>query len=68
MEERFEVVYDAMGMGDGFCIQKDENGRYYFSDANDFVPLACEIENPGDIIYDECDGWMFSDGTELPWA
>lgn len=54
--------------GNGFCLTIDETGKHFFTDDASVSELARKIENPEDIVFDEHNGWVFRDGTELPWA
>lgn len=63
-----KTLYDCITENTGFVYYQDENGEYRFADNNSDAALTGAIENPEDIVYDENSGWVFSDGSDLPWA
>lgn len=58
-----KILYD----GRTFFIVKDGK-KFYFADDSSVCLLKNNIDNPGDIIWDEHRGWIFKNGEELPWA
>lgn len=52
--------------GGNFFIVKDGN-NFYFEDDASVCLLKNKINNPEDIVWDECRGWIFKNGKDLPW-
>ena len=60
-----EMIYQ----GGGYWIERDEDGRIYFSDEQTFqAELAHHLNDYSYIKYDENKGWIYKNGRELPWA
>lgn len=58
-----DEVYD----GDGFWISRDPLKRIWFEDENTICQLSSMPEDPDDIVWNEHRGWIFRDGSELPY-
>lgn len=53
--------------GDGFWISRDPLERIWFEDENAICQLISMPEDPDDIVWNEHRGWIFRDGSELPY-
>ena len=72
-EDKVDVSDDYQGMreevyaGDGFWICRDPLRRIWFEDNNSICQLSSMPEEPEDIVWSETVGWVFADGSALPW-
>ena len=57
------VVYE----GDGFWLSVDPINRVWLEDEASITHLVSMPEEPEGIVWSETIGWVFADGSALPW-
>ena len=57
------VVYE----GDGFWLSVDPINRVWLEDEASISHLVSMPEEPEGIVWSETIGWVFADGSALPW-
>lgn len=60
-------LYGCMNEFPGFVYYQDDNGAYRFADNASDVALTGPIDAER-VVWDDNFGYIFDDGTELPWA
>lgn len=63
----YQDMREEVYAGDGFWICRDPLRRIWFEDESSICQLASMPEEPEDIVWSETIGWVFADGSALPW-
>ena len=60
-------LFDCMENTSGFLYYQDDSGNYRFADNSADVGLTAPIDAER-VVWDDNAGWIYDDGTALPWA
>ena len=60
-------IYDCMNENTGFVYYEAEGGELRFADNASDIALTAPID-PQKVVWNDHLGWIFEDGSELPWA
>lgn len=59
-------LYECFDGKAGFVYYQDDSGNYRFADNAADVALTGAID-PERVVWDDHAGWVYDDGSALPW-